>query len=100
MASRPGGFVSERPGPVERFLYAPSSGYRLAVFRIVFGLFLLGYFGVLLPHVELMFSNRGVHLPYLFPDYAPPPAIAWTIFVVMLTLDVALVVGHRTELAA
>jgi hypothetical protein len=87
-------------GVLTRLLYAPASGHRVAAFRILFALFLLGYFGVLLPHVTLLFSNRGVYLPYLLPDYAPSPAVAWFLFVSMFLLAVTLLFGYRSELSA
>jgi hypothetical protein len=87
-------------GVVARWLYAPAAGHRVALFRILFALYLLGYFGVQMPHVALLFSNRGVYLPYLLPDYAPAPVVAWLVFSSMLPLAVALLLGYRTELVA
>jgi hypothetical protein len=83
-----------------RFFYAPSGGQRVAAFRILLALFLLGYFGSMLPHVALMFSSQGVYTPYLVPDIAPPAAIAWALFAAMLACTVALLLGYRSELAA
>jgi vitamin K-dependent gamma-carboxylase len=89
--------MSER---LNRWLYAPASGHRSAVFRILLGLYLLAYFGVLLPHVTLLFSNQGVHVPYFLPDYAPAPTVAWLLFASMIALDLALLLGYRADLAA
>jgi hypothetical protein len=84
----------------ERWLHAPATGHRVAAFRILFALYLLAYFGSMLPHVPLLFSNQGVYTPYLFPDYAPAPALAWVLFAIMMLADVALLIGYRSELSA
>ena len=83
-----------------RALYAPSSGHRLAAVRILLGLYLLGYFGALLPHVTLLFSNQGVYVPYWLPDYAPSPQVAKGIFGITLLASLALTLGWRTAFAA
>jgi hypothetical protein len=83
-----------------RFFYAPAGGQRIAAFRILFALYLFGYFASMLPHVTLMFSNHGVYVPYLVPDIAPAPAVAWVLFVSMLACTLALLIGYRSELAA
>lgn len=84
----------------QRWLYAPSSGHRVAAFRILFALYLLAYFGIMAPHVTLLFSNQGVYLPYLLPDYAPSPVWAWLLFLSMFALTIALLLGYRSELVA
>jgi hypothetical protein len=83
-----------------RFFFAPASGERIAAFRILFALYLLAYFGAMLPHVPLLFSNHGVYVPYLVPDYAPAPALAWPLFLAMPACALLLLAGYRTELAA
>jgi hypothetical protein len=83
-----------------RFFFAPSTGERVAAFRILFALFLLAYFGAMLPHVELLFSRQGVYVPYLVPDYAPGPALAWVLFLAMLACTGLLLIGYHSELAA
>lgn len=82
------------------FWYAPSSGHRIAVVRILLGLYFLVYFGALTPHVTLLFSDQGVYVPYWLPDCAPPPLIAHAIFALTLACGVALVLGLRTALVA
>lgn len=84
----------------ERFFHAPSSGHRMAALRILLGLYLLVYLGGMAPHVTLMFSDQGVYVPYLVPDYAPGPAIAWLLFAAMLAATVALTFGYRAPLSA
>jgi hypothetical protein len=83
-----------------RFFFAPARGERIAAFRILFALYLLAYFGAMLPHVELLFSNQGVYVPYLVPDCAPPPALAWPLFLAMPLCAACLLVGYRSELSA
>jgi len=84
----------------DRFFFAPASGERIAAFRILFALYLLVYFGAMLPHVELLFSNHGVYVPYLVPDYAPPPALAWPLFLAMPACAACMLAGYRSERAA
>jgi hypothetical protein len=62
--------------------------------------YLLAYFGGMAPHVPLLFSAEGVYVPYLVPDYAPPPVVAWLLFGAMLVATIALTVGYRTAISA
>jgi hypothetical protein len=82
------------------FFHAPCAGVRMAAVRILLGIYLLAYLGAMTPHVPLMFSDQGVYVPYLLPDYAPPPALAWLLFSMMLGATVALTVGYRTAASA
>ena len=84
----------------DAFWLAESSGLRMAFFRIAFALYMLGYLGVLAPHVSVMFSDEGVYAPYLVPDLAPSPAVAHALFGAMLLLCCGLLAGYRTELCA
>lgn len=84
----------------DAFWLEPSSGLRSACFRIAFAIYMLGYLGVLAPDVAVLFSSEGVYVPYLVPDLAPPPAVAWALYGAMLALCGALLVGYRTELSA
>jgi len=84
----------------DAFWMAESGGLRLGIFRIAFGLYLLSYLAALAPNVVVLFSNEGVYAPYLVPDLAPSPAIAWLLFGAMILLSVCVVVGYRTELSA
>jgi hypothetical protein len=92
--------VSRIADSIERFLHGPTSGHRVAAVRIGFALYFLAYLSALWPHVELIFSDQGVHLPYLVPDYAPAPAAAWALFGCMFVLDLALLLGYRSDLVA
>lgn len=84
----------------DRFWLAPSRGVRAGLFRIGFGLYLLAYLIALAPHVTLLFSSEGIYLPYMLPDLAPAPPIAWLLFGAMLALTCALIAGFRTGLTA
>jgi hypothetical protein len=84
----------------ERFWFQPRAPERMAGFRILLGLYLLVYFGALAPHVALLFSSEGVHVPFLVPDYAPPPLGAWIVYVVTMLLALSVTVGFRTRITA
>jgi hypothetical protein len=84
----------------DAFWVSDDSGLRLGCFRIGFALYMLAYLGVLAPHVTVLFSSDGVYAPYLVPDLAPPPALAWLLFGAMLGLSCSLLVGYRSELSA
>jgi hypothetical protein len=81
----------------ERFWFEELEPYGLAAFRIFFGMFLLAYFVSLASHVEVLFSNRGVYLPVVLPDIAPPPLVAWCLFIGTLVVIVLFIVGWRTR---
>jgi vitamin K-dependent gamma-carboxylase len=84
----------------DAFWMREASGLHLGCFRILFALYLLAYLAVLAPHVVVLFSNQGVYAPYLVPDLAPSPAVAWLLFGVMPVLAVSILIGYRTELSA
>lgn len=84
----------------DAFWLAEGSGIRGACFRIAFAVYLLIYLGMLAPHVVVLFSNQGVYAPYLVPDLAPPPAVAWLLFGAMVAACCSVLVGYRTELSA
>jgi hypothetical protein len=81
----------------ERFWFPPRTPHRMAGFRILLGLYLLGYFAALAPHVALLFSSHGVYVPFLVPDYAPPPVVAGILFGLTLLLALAVTLGFRTR---
>ena len=84
----------------DRFWFSPVDARPLAAARILLGLFLVGYFLALAPHVEVLFSDRGVYLPVLVPDIAPPPPVAWAVFLLTLAACAAFAAGWRTRLVA
>ena len=81
----------------DRFWFAPVDARPLAAFRILLGLFLAGYFLAFAPHVDVLFSDRGVYLPVLIPDVAPPAAVAWALWTLTLAACGALALGWRTR---
>lgn len=83
-----------------RWWFRPTSAYPLAAFRILFAVYLLGYFGIYAPHVEIMYSSLGVYTPYAVPDYAPPPVAAWMIYALLFMVIVAFGLGYRTRWTA
>lgn len=85
---------------ISRVLFVRSSGERMAAFRMAFGAYLLVYLGAMLPHVEVLFSDQGIYTPYLLPDFAPPPAVAWVAYLGMYGLAIALTLGFRTTLTS
>lgn len=84
----------------DAFWMTETSGLHLGCFRIAFALYLLGYLSVLAPDVVVLFSDHGVYAPYLVPDLAPSPAVAWLLFGAMPVLAVSILAGYRTELSA
>jgi hypothetical protein len=82
------------------FFFAPSSGHRVAAVRILVGLYVLAYFGPQLSEAALSYSNQGVYSPYLVPDYAPSPAVAYALVAMLLLLASCLVLGYRTRVCA
>jgi hypothetical protein len=76
--------------------FSPASPYPIAAFRMLLGGYLLAYLATLAPHVPVLFSSEGVYAPYLVPDYAPGPALAWLFFAAFVALTLALTLGYRT----
>jgi len=71
---------------------------RMAAFRIAFGTYLLAYWAVFAPYVEVYFSNQGVQAPYLVPDLAPSPALASLLYWATFLLIVLFTLGAWTRL--
>ncbi len=82
----------------DRFWFAPASAYPVAAFRALLGAFLVAYFLTFIPDVTLMFSNEGVYFPWLVPDYAPSPSIAWLIYLFTVAAMIAFSLGYRTSI--
>lgn len=90
-----------RDGALQRwneFWFARDDPYRVAAFRILLGAYLVVYLGTFAPHAALLFSNQGVYVPYLVPDYAPAPGIALALFALWWLCALALLIGFRTRL--
>jgi hypothetical protein len=80
-----------------RLWFAPISAYPISAFRILFGIFLFIFLLPSLPHVDMLYSNQGVYSPIIIPDIAPSPAVAMCLYVFMLILCVAFILGYRTR---
>src|SRR5438445_8696796 len=80
------------------FWFTEVPAHPLAAFRILFGIYLLGYFLSFAPKVNLMFSNRGVYVPYLIPDLALTPIAASTLYIVTLIVIGSFVLGAWTRI--
>lgn len=92
---------------IRRFFFRDGPPHLLALFRIIFGIFLLIHWGLRLPHVAMLFSDQGMVFPLdtglgaFFPAlFAPPPLwLAWTIYLTFLGALVLVVIGYQTRLA-
>ncbi len=83
-----------------RFWFAEVSPYPMALFRVLFGCYLLVYFLGSLPHISLFYSNAGVYCPVLVPDIAPNPPVAVVLYATTVALILALIVGYRARFVA
>ena len=79
----------------------------LAIFRIIFGGFLLFYFGIQFPHIAMLYSREGILLPLVPPTtpltliFTPPPVwAAYLIFSFFLASLLALTAGCFSRAAA
>src|SRR5438128_1253003 len=78
--------------------------HMLALFRIIFGGFLLFYFSIQLPHVTMLYSREGALLPMFTPDQwwsliftPPPPWVAQLIFSTFITSLLCLTIGAWSQ---
>jgi hypothetical protein len=76
----------------------------MAVFRIIFGAFLLFYFALQLPHVAMLYSREGLLMPLLDPThwstviFTPLPAwAAYILFCVFLGTLLTFTIGLYTN---
>jgi len=77
------------------FWFAEMSAYPMALFRLLFGCFLLVYFLGGLNYISLFYSNIGVYCPLFIPDVAPSPPAAVILYFMTVVLILALIVGYR-----
>jgi hypothetical protein len=84
-------------GAWNRWWFTPEPGHRLAAFRILFGSYLLIYFGSFAPKVTILFSTAGVYTPWLVSDIALPPFGAVALYTLMLAVIGAFIAGWRTR---
>jgi len=71
--------------------------HSLAAFRIIFGAYLLVYFLRFAGDIDVMFSNRGVYVPFLLPDLGLPPFWAWGLYFATLAVITLFTLGFRTR---
>ena len=78
----------------------------MGVFRIAFGGFLLFYWGLRAPHVDMLFSDRGIVLPlldqpaWLHTLLTPPPAwAAYTLYAAFMVALVCVTLGWGMRVA-
>lgn len=83
----------------DRYWFAPTSAVPVAAFRVLLGGFLVSYFLTMALDVTLLFSNEGVYMPWLLPDYGPPPIVAWLIYLLTLASMTAFTLGYRTPIS-
>ena len=81
----------------DSFWFSDIDPHPIAAFRILFALYLLICFLCQLPHVEVMFSNQGIYSPFLIPDIAPPPWMAWGIHLLLIACTVCLMIGWKSR---
>jgi Vitamin K-dependent gamma-carboxylase len=82
------------------FWFAEMSPYPMALFRSLFGCYLLLYFLGGLNHISLFYSNVGVYCPVLIPDVAPSPFVAFILYCTTIGLILALTIGYRVRIVA
>ncbi len=89
------------------FWFRQTPPHLLAIFRIIFGAFLLFYFGIQLPYVAMLYSREGLLMPLYPPDqlltvvFTPPSAaFGYFVFITFLTLLLCFTVGLLTRVAA
>lgn len=92
----------------EHFFFRDAPPHFLALFRIVFGLFLLYHWGKYLPYVATLFSREGMVFPLdtglgaFLPQIFVPPSVpvAYAILGTMLLALILFIIGWKTRLAA
>ncbi len=82
------------------FWFAEMSAYPMALFRLLFGCYLLIYFLGGLNYISLFYSNLGVYCPMFIPDVAPSPAVAFILYCTTVLLILALIAGYRVRIVA
>jgi hypothetical protein len=82
------------------FWFAGMSPYPMALFRLLFGCYLLIYFLGGLNHISLFYSNAGVYCPMFIPDVAPSPIVAFILYYTTVVLILALIAGYRVRIVA
>lgn len=97
----------------DRWWFREAPPHALALFRIIFGSFLLFYWSLYLPHVGVLFGNTGLAMPvadegdgwsaWLLPFIeTPSPGLAWVLFSLLLVSFACIAIGvfFRTACSA
>jgi hypothetical protein len=92
--------IARVPEAWMNFWFAEISPYPIALFRVLFGIYLLIYFLGSCTNVPLFYSNEGVYTPLFIPDIAPAPWIAWILYIITVILICAFTVGYRLKVVA
>lgn len=80
----------------------------LAIFRIAFGLFLLLYAGLYAPHIEVVFTDAGISIPFyidtapawLAPALSLPSApVAWTLYALLMLALISFTLGFYSRIS-
>jgi len=79
------------------FWFKDVSPYPLALFRILFGTYLLFYFGSFIAKVGVSFSQEGVYTPFRVPDIALPTWGAYALYYFLLIVILAFIGGFKTK---
>ncbi|MSU36511.1 MAG: hypothetical protein EXS36_15715 [Pedosphaera sp.] len=85
-------------GKWNEYWFARDSGHAFALFRILLGIYLLGYFLRYAGTVTLEFSNQGIYNPFRIPDIALPPVGAGFLFWFFIALIATFTVGFMTRI--
>ena len=83
--------------PWNRFWFQRPALYALAAFRILFGSYLVWYIARDIAHVDVLYSEGGVYVPYLIPDIAPGVAGARALYAAWLGAALLFTLGAWTR---
>ena len=88
----------------EHWWFRPVPPHALALFRMVFGMFLLLYWGRYFPHVPVLMGNAGIAFPLFLDRYpflaTPSVPVAWVIYVLLLFTFLLITLGVFLRIAA
>ncbi len=86
------------------FWFRTGPPHLLAIFRIIFGAFLLVYFGMQLPYITMLYSREGLLIPLIEPSspfgflFTPPtPLVAHILFYTYLAALSLFTLGFLTR---
>ncbi|HLD07868.1 MAG TPA: HTTM domain-containing protein, partial [Candidatus Peribacterales bacterium] len=100
---------------IDHWLTRLGPPHLIAILRILFGAYMLLYFGVHIPSVAILYSNAGLAIPYdlslMLPNFPllpylqyfltpPSPEISYLLYGLMLASLLSLTIGCRTRTSA